>query len=104
MFGLRINYRKSTLIPFGCDEAWKDEVKDELHCLVLKLPIIYLGIPLGANLKKEETWKPILVKIEKRVASWKAKLLSRARRLVLIKAVPNSLPLYYLSSLRFQKR
>ena len=56
----------------------------------------YLGIPLGANPKRIETWKPIIDRIEKKLSTWKGRILSKASRLVLIKSVLNSLPLYYL--------
>ena len=71
---------------------------------IVSLPIMYLGIPLDANARKETTWKPILEKIEKRLVGWKTNLLSRARRLVLIKLVLNSLPMYYLNILKLPKK
>ena len=64
-----------------------------LGCCVADLPIKYLGIPLGANPRRKETWKPIIEKIEKKLSGWRASLLSQAGRLVLIKSVINSLPI-----------
>ena len=103
MSGLEINYQKSALIPLNCDEKWAVEANVYLGCGLEKLPFTYLGIPLGANPRKSCTWKPIIDKIEKRLAMWKARNLSRARRLVPIKAVLNSLPMYYLSIFRIPK-
>ena len=97
MSGLQINYSKSALIPFQCEDLWVDEIKNILRCSAVHLPIMYVSIPLGANPKQVSTWKPVLEKIERRLALWKAKLLSRAGRLVLIKSVLNNLALYYLS-------
>ena len=68
-----------------------------LKCKSQKLPFIYLGVPLGANPNYVSTWKPVVDKIEKRLALWKAKGLSRSGRLTLIKVVLNNLPMYYLS-------
>ena len=103
MSGLQINYSKSALIHFRCEESWVDDIKNELRCSAVHLPITYLGIPLGANPKRVSTWKPVVDKIERRLALWKAKLLSRAGRLVLIKSVLNNLPLYYLSIFKMPK-
>ena len=49
LFGLNINYNKLTLIPFGCEETWKEEMLKELKWPVVKLAIMYLVVPLGAN-------------------------------------------------------
>ena len=72
--------------------------------MCVKLPITYLGIPLGANMKKVSSWQPILDRIQAKLQTWKSSCLSRAGRLVLIKAVLNSLPLYYLSLFSMPKR
>ena len=57
---------------------------------------IYMEISFGANPKRVKTWEPMISNIEKKLSLWKSNLLSRAGRLVLIKAVLNNLPLYYL--------
>ena len=78
-------------------------MKLALRCTVANLPIRYLGIPLGANPKKISTWEPVIDKIQLRITMWKAKFLSRAGRLVLIKFVLNNLPLYYLNLFKMPK-
>ncbi|XP_015962037.1 uncharacterized protein LOC107486010 [Arachis duranensis] len=74
-----------------------------LGCNEAVLPVRYLGIPLGANPRLVKTWKPILDKVEEKLSQWKAKVLSKAGKLVLIKSVLNSLPIYYLSLYRMPK-
>ena len=101
MFGPHINYHKSTLIAFGCEESQVEDIISTLRWV--QLSIVYLGIPLGVNIGRVATWQPILSKIEKHLALWKAKLLSRVGRLVLIKSVLNNLPLYYLSLFKLPK-
>ena len=48
-------------------------------------------------------WKPVMEKIQHRLASWKSKILSRAGRLTIIKSVLNSLPVYYMSMFKMPK-
>ena len=101
--GLSINYDKSAIIPLNYSERKTMQLKKSLGCLVELLTIRYLGVPLGANPKKINTWKPILDKIERKLSCWKSSLLSKARRLVIIKAVLNNLSVYYLSLFQMPK-
>ncbi|XP_072054919.1 uncharacterized protein [Arachis hypogaea] len=65
------------------------------------LPVI--GIPLGANPKLVKTWKPIIDNVEEKLSLWKAMVLNKVGKLVLIKSVLNSLPVYYLSLYKMSK-
>ena len=100
---LHINYEKSVLIPIHYDEGWVNEVKNVLGCMVTPLPISYLGIPLGSNPKPVDIWRPIIDKTKRRLSGWKAKLLSKASKTVLIKSMINNLPIYYLGLFRMPK-
>ncbi|XVF62983.1 hypothetical protein PTKIN_Ptkin09bG0052500 [Pterospermum kingtungense] len=57
----------------------------------------YLGIELGKLKEKKEFFQPVINKLQNRVARWKAKLLSQASRLTLLKANLESIPIYTLS-------
>ncbi|XP_016206964.1 uncharacterized protein LOC107647403 [Arachis ipaensis] len=72
-------------------------------CKEANLLVRYLGIPLGANPRRVKTWKPIIDKVEEKLSLWKAKVLNKAGKLVLIKSVLNSLPVYYLSLYKMPK-
>lgn len=74
-----------------------EECAYRLNCKKQKLPIIYLGLPLGANPRLKKTWRPVIEKMKARLASWKRKLLSFGGRLTLIKSSLSNLPVYYLS-------
>ena len=60
-------------------------------------PSKYIGLPFGANPKLKVTWKSVIDKIKSRLSSWKKRHLSFRGRIVLIKAILLSLPLYYMS-------
>ena len=75
-----------------------------MECNRIQLPFNYLGIPLGANMKKAASWQQVLDKVQKRLKSWKSSSLSKAGRLIMIKSVLNSLPIYYLSLFKIPRK
>ncbi|XP_016168620.1 uncharacterized protein LOC107611179 [Arachis ipaensis] len=103
MLGLSINFDKSNLIQINCDEHWVQRMCSLLGCKGDTLLVKYLGISLGANPRLVKTWKPIIDKVEEKLSLWKAKVLNKAGKLVLIKSVLNSLPVYYLSLFKMPK-
>ena len=61
------------------------------------LPISYLGLPLGARPWTKAFWNLVVSRIEKRLAPWKRKFISKSGSLVLVKSVIGSIPIYFLS-------
>ena len=55
MSGLKINYQKSIMCGVGMDVAAVQPLANALNCHIQKLPIKYLGLPLGANPKLKAT-------------------------------------------------
>ncbi|KAJ4835262.1 hypothetical protein Tsubulata_019649 [Turnera subulata] len=68
------------------------------------LPFSYLGLPLGANPKRAATWNPVILKIQKKLATWKGRLLSLAGRITLIRAALSIVPIYFLSLFKIPKK
>ena len=98
-----MNYSKSDLIVFGKDEEWANGVARQLKCNLVQLPVTYLGVPLG-NMRKMSSWQCVIDKVQSRLNTWKGTCISKAGRVVLIKAVLNNLPLYYLSLFKIPKK
>jgi len=101
--GLTVNYAKSGLLVIGKENGWAENAAQLLECQIVQLPLTYLGVPLGANMRKIASWQPVIEKIQLKLSSWKAKCLSRPGKLVLIKSVLNSLPVCYLSLFKMPK-
>ncbi|CAL5382198.1 unnamed protein product [Camellia sinensis] len=101
--GLKINFHKSVVCGVGISDEVTQVFASKLCCLCRKLPIKYLGLPLGANPRRKKAWQPIVDKIRSKLALWKRKLLSFAGRLTLIKSVLDSLPGYYFSIFKLPK-
>ncbi|KAK9271890.1 hypothetical protein L1049_002255 [Liquidambar formosana] len=66
-----------------------------------KLPITYLGAPLFSGCPSLLIFENLLVKIRQKVVGWRSKLLSQGGRLVLIRHVLSSMPIYLLSAMHF---
>ena len=94
--GLRVNLAKSEMVLVGVVDSMQS-LADLLCCRIGVLPILYLGMPLGAQYKTLNVWNPVLEKIERRLASWQTSYLSKGGRLTLLKSTLASLPTYFLS-------
>ncbi|XP_071695652.1 uncharacterized protein [Rutidosis leptorrhynchoides] len=98
--GLKVNFHKSFLYGIGVGENSIRNMAQGLNCQVGALPFTYLGLPIGANMRKSHSWNPVIDKIKARLSSWKMRKLSFGGRLVLIKSILSSLPLYFFSLFR----
>ena len=54
--GLTVNYDKSGIIVIGKEDERAAIAADLLKFKVVQLPITYLGVPLGANMRKIASW------------------------------------------------
>lgn len=58
-----------------------------LNCRIAALPTTYLEVSLGAAM-----WNPLVQRVEKRLARWHKRYLSKSRKKVLIKNTLSSFP------------
>ncbi|GAU10186.1 hypothetical protein TSUD_420150, partial [Trifolium subterraneum] len=97
MSGLRVNFHKSMLVGVNVTESWLGEAASALCCKVGKIPFLYLGLPIGGDPRRLSFWEPMLARLNNRLSEWKSRFLSIGGRLVLLKSVLSSLPVYALS-------
>ncbi|MFS7970880.1 hypothetical protein Hanom_Chr09g00826111 [Helianthus anomalus] len=97
LFGIESEFKQSCLYGVGVGEDDIEEMAEKLKCSKGKLPFKFLGLTIGANMKRVKNWKPVIDKFNSKLSAWKANCLSFAGRMVLAKVVMGALPNYYFS-------
>ncbi|GAB4844966.1 hypothetical protein Ancab_040114 [Ancistrocladus abbreviatus] len=95
--GLKVNYHKSSLIGFGCDEIWVSMMAEFLLCKVVK-GFKFFGFNLGVKPRSKKAWEPVLQLIQRKLGFWQSKLLSFAGRVTMLNAVLSCLPIYKMGA------
>ncbi|XP_021991090.1 uncharacterized protein LOC110887832 [Helianthus annuus] len=83
--GLKVKQRKCKLYGIGVDETEVSRMAALLNCEAGKLPFLYLGVPIGANMKRKVFWAPVIDRLKSKLSKWKTRHLSFAGRLTLAK-------------------
>jgi len=97
MSGLKVNFHKSLLVGINIGDSWLTEAVSILNCKVGKILFLYLGLSIGGDPWRLAFWEHVVSSIKSRLAGWQSRFLSFGGRLVLLKSVLTSLPVYALS-------
>lgn len=95
--GLKVNFAKSCLIGVNVGREFMDAACNFMNCREASLPFQYLGLPVGANPRRLSTWEPLLDVLKKGLNSLGNKYVSLGGRVVLLNAVLNAIPIFYLA-------
>lgn len=79
--GLKVNFQKSNVFGIGVSDREIASCARILGCNAASLPFKYLGVPVGANMWRKRHWQPIIERVQNKLSTWKAKLLSFGGRL-----------------------
>ncbi|KAL7615338.1 hypothetical protein Lser_V15G05965 [Lactuca serriola] len=101
---LKVNLHKSKVYGIGVDNLEVNRLSSIFKCESISFLFIYLGFPLGMNMKLAKNWNLGMEKFKKRLSNWKAKALSFGGRLTHVNSVLNRLPLNYFSIFRAPRK
>ncbi|GJZ40586.1 reverse transcriptase domain, reverse transcriptase zinc-binding domain protein [Tanacetum coccineum] len=74
--GLKVNISKSRLTGVGVPMTDVEQVSWSLGCSCDRLPFLYLGLPVGRNMRTCGGWNEVLDRFNARLSAWNAKNLS----------------------------
>lgn len=74
--GLKINLAKSMVVGVGCSFEEVQLLASALHCKVVKMPFLYLGLSIRTKLKAKVVWDPVVLCFEQNLSLWKRSYLS----------------------------
>jgi hypothetical protein len=97
--GLRVNYRKSCLVPLNISMEKAQQLAGVFGCKLESLPFTYLGLPMGTTKPRVEHFETLMNKVERRLTAT-SNFLTHAGRLQLVNSVLSSLPTYAMCSLQ----
>jgi hypothetical protein len=95
--GLKVNFHKSLLVGVNISNSWLVNAARVLNCKLGRIPFLYSGLSIGGDARHLSFWTALVEKIRCKLSSWKSRHLSMGGRLVLIKSVLSSIPVYFLS-------
>jgi len=95
--GLKVNFHRSLLTGVNVSDSWLSEAAVVMSYRKGAIPFVYLGLPIGGDAQRLDFWKLVLNRITTRLSNWNSKFLSLGGRLILLKSVLSSLPVYFRS-------
>eukprot|EP00253_Pinus_taeda_P016597 PITA_16597 len=101
--GTSINASKSQLFFFNTPVSIQRNITHILGFTIAVLPSKYLATPLMLLAPKHASWRSLLDKLEARLSSWTFRSLNIASRIIMIKSVLQTMPLYLFSILAAPK-
>ncbi|KAL6334471.1 hypothetical protein AAG906_016011 [Vitis piasezkii] len=92
-----VNLDKSNIYGINLEQNHLSRLAELLDCKAFGWPILYLGLPLGANPKACGFWDPVIERISRRLDGWQKAYLSFGGRITLIQSCLIHMPCYFFS-------
>ena len=97
--GLRCNLGKSSASPICCTNLDLQPILATLACPLKEFPIQYLGLPLSPFRLTRNQLQPMVDKLARKTPKWKAGMLQKSGRLVLLDSALVSAAIYPMMAL-----
>jgi hypothetical protein len=98
--GLKVNFLKSSILGVNVSADFMRLASVFLDSRIGSVPFKYLGLPVGANIRRASTWDPLVNSLRKRLDGWANRHVSLGGRITLLNSVLNAIPIFYLSFLK----
>lgn len=96
--GQKVNFQKSALsFGPGVSNVLQNSIKEILGVPVVSFHERYLGLPTISGRNRKDMFKRLHERLDHHLQGWQNKLLSKAGKSVLIKAVAQAIPSYTMS-------
>lgn len=99
-----MNVSKSRVYFLHSNKRLKETIIKILGFKEGSFPIQYLGVSLFTRHMDYKFWEGIIGKIRSKASSWKNHWLSQAGRIIMIKSVLSTIPIYHMSVYNISKR
>ena len=93
------NIQKSSVLHIQCNEETREIIQAHLPCQMLDFPCTYLDLPLYLQKLTRAQIQPLIDKIADQLPRWKADLLTKAGRKILVQFVLISKLIYLAMAL-----
>ncbi|GJQ90705.1 hypothetical protein Tco_0001844, partial [Tanacetum coccineum] len=94
---LKLNLHKSKLMEVEVSLDVVERASTLIGCSMLTYPFKYLGVKVGGNMSRINSWDEVIFKVSTRLSKWNLKTLYIGGWLTLLKSVLTSIPLHHMS-------
>lgn len=101
--GLKINFNKSHLHGFSQNKAVISEWAKMLGCQEGGNSFKYLGVTIGLSPRNGKFWTPLIDRIQGKIRSLEAENISMAGKVIILKSIIDSIPVYWFGLYKLPK-